>query len=74
MNYAWNSSKVDVSTGNFTGKIFKENKQVYLFNLIIPGKNANYNTRNTYKITLFHTKHNFFKNSFSHPLLLNGTS
>ena len=44
-------------------KIFKENKPVYLFNLI-PTKNSNYNTKNTDKITLFHTKHNFFKNSF----------
>ena len=44
-------------------KIFKENKPVYLFNLI-PSKNSNYNTRNTGKITPFHTKHNFFKNSF----------
>ena len=54
-------------------KIFKENKYIYLFNLI-PTKNSNYNSRNTDKITLFHTKHNFFKNSFLHPLLLNGTS
>ena len=44
-------------------KIFKENKPVYLFNLI-PTKNSNYNTRNTDKITLFPTKHNFFKNYF----------
>ena len=44
-------------------KIFKENKPVYLFNLI-PSKNSNYNTRNTDKITTFHTKHNFLKNSF----------
>ena len=44
-------------------KIFKENKPVYLFNLI-PTKSSNYNTRNTDNITLFHTKHNFFKNSF----------
>ena len=42
-------------------KIFKENKPVYLFSLI-PPKNPNYNTRNTNKITPFHTKHNFFKN------------
>ena len=33
-------------------KIFKENKPVYLFNLI-PSKNSNYNTRNTDKITPF---------------------
>ena len=44
-------------------KIFKENKPVYLFNLI-PSKNSNYNTRNTDKITPFHTKHNFFKKFF----------
>ena len=44
-------------------KIFKENKPVYLFN-IIPTKNSSYNTRNSDNITLFHTKHNFFKNSF----------
>ena len=54
-------------------KIFKENKPVYLFNLI-PTKFSNYNTSNTDKITLFCTKHNFFKNSFFHPLSLNGTS
>ena len=44
-------------------KIFKENKPVYLFNLI-PTKNLDYNTRNTEKTTLFCNKHNFFKNSF----------
>ena len=33
-------------------KILKENKPVYLFNLI-PSKNSNYNTRNTDKITPF---------------------
>ena len=44
-------------------KIFKENKPVYLFNLI-PSKIWNYNTRNTDKITPFHTKRNFFKNYF----------
>ena len=54
-------------------KIFKENKHIYLFNLI-PTKKLDYNTRNTDKITLFHTKHNFFKHCFFHPLLLNGTS
>ena len=43
-------------------KIFKQNKPVYLFNLITK-KDSNYNTRNTDKITLFHTKHSFFKNS-----------
>ena len=30
----------------------------------MPTKNLNYNTRNTDKITLFHSKHNFFRNSF----------
>ena len=39
-------------------KIFKEKKPLYLFNLI-PTKNSNYNTRNTDKITLSHTKHFF---------------
>ena len=40
----------------------KENKPVYLVNLL-PTKSSNENTRNADKITLFHTKHNFFKNS-----------
>ena len=44
-------------------KIFKERKPVYHTNLI-PTKNSNCNTRNTDKITLSHTKHNFFKNYF----------
>ena len=44
-------------------KIFKENKPVYLLNLI-PIKNSNYKTRNTDKIALFNNKHNFFQNSF----------
>ena len=39
-------------------KLFKENKPVYLSNLI-PTKNSNYNTRDADKIT-----HDFFKNSF----------
>ena len=42
-------------------KIFKENKPVYLLNLI-PSENSNCNTRNTYKITPFHSKRNFLKN------------
>ena len=29
--------------------------------MLIPTKNLNYNTRNTDKITLFYTKHNFFQ-------------
>ena len=45
-------------------KIFKENKPVYLFNLI-PIKNSNYNARNTDKTTIFHSKQNFFKKYFS---------
>ena len=45
-------------------KIFKENKPVYLFNLI-PTKNSNYNTRNTNKTTIFHSQQNFFKSFFS---------
>ena len=54
-------------------KLFKENKPVDLFNIILT-KFSNHNPRNGDKITLFHTKHNFFKNRFFHPLLLNGTS
>ena len=45
-------------------KIFKENKHIYLFNLI-PTKNLNYNTRNTEKSTLFHTKYSFFRKIIS---------
>ena len=44
-------------------KIFKENKPVYLFNLI-PTKNSNYNATNTDKTTIFHSKQNFFKKNF----------
>ena len=44
--------------------IFKENRPVYLFNLI-PTKNSNYSARNTDKTTLFHSKQNFFKKNFS---------
>ena len=44
-------------------KIFKEDKPVYLFNLI-PTKNSNYNTRHTDKINLIYAKHNFFKKIF----------
>ena len=55
-------------------KIFKENKSVYLFNLIAT-KNSSFNTRNTDKITLFRTKHKFSeKKFFFHPLLFNGRS
>ena len=42
---------------------FKENKPVYLVNLI-PTKNSNYSTRHADKLALFHPKHNFFKISF----------
>ena len=49
-------------------KIFQENKHIYLFN-VIPTKNLDYNTRNTDKITLFHTKHNFFKKNFSSTVI-----
>ena len=45
-------------------KIFKENKHIYLFNLI-PTKKLDYNTRNMDKITLFHTKHNYFNLFFT---------
>ena len=41
-------------------KIFHENEPLYLFNLI-PTKILNDNIRNTDKITLFRTKHNFYK-------------
>ena len=44
-------------------KIFKENKPVYLFNLL-PTKHLNYNKKNTDKITLFHAKHKFSKKPF----------
>ena len=50
-------------------KIFRENKPVYLFNLI-PTKNSNYNSRNTDKITLFTTTHNLLKNSFCPSLAI----
>ena len=43
--------------------------------MLISKKNLNYNTRNTDKIALFYTKHNFFQQkSFFYPLLLNGKS
>ena len=44
-------------------KTFKENKPASLLNLKLT-KIPSYNTRNTNEITLFPTKHNFFKNSF----------
>ena len=43
--------------------------------MLIPTKNLNYNTRNTDKIALFYTKHNFFqKKKNFYPRLLNGKS
>ena len=53
-------------------KIFEENKPVYPFNLI-PTKYLGYTSRNTDKIILFHTKHNFFKNVSFHLELLKGS-
>ena len=60
MNQVWHPSNVDVGKRNFAYfiRFSKENKPVYLLNLI-PTKNSSYNTRNTDKITAFHTKHNF---------------
>ena len=65
VNLAWNPSNVHVGTENFAYFIGFSRKKTpaYLFSLI-PSKSSNYNTRNTDKITPFHTKHNFFKNSF----------
>ena len=40
-------------------KILKENKPVYIYNLV-PTKNSHYNTRNTEKLIPFHIKHKFF--------------
>ena len=43
--------------------------------MLIPTKNFNYNIRNTDKIALFYTKHNFFQTKkFFYPLLFNGKS
>ena len=43
----------------------KNNSQIMNSNqlngMLIPKKNLNYNTRNTDKIALFYTKHNFFQ-------------
>ena len=50
-------------------KIFKENKHVYLFNLI-PIKKLDYNTGNIDKITLLHTKNNFFQTLFFPPTVI----
>ena len=65
MNWAWNTSNVNIGTRNFAYfiRFSKKINILYLFNLILT-KNLDYNTRNTDKITLFHTKHNFFKNYF----------
>ena len=60
-NQTWNPCSVDIGTGSFTYFIgCLKNRPVYLFNLTST-KNFNNNTRNTDKITLFQTKHNFFK-------------
>ena len=55
-----------VQKSSFILKMFKGSKLVFIFNLI-PTKSLDYNTKNTDKITLFHTKHNFFKIYFSPP-------
>ena len=47
---------------------------MFTFPILNQQKKLDYNTRNTDKITLFHTKHNIFKHCFFHPLLLNGIS
>ena len=44
-------------------KIIKEKSPDYLFN-IIAKNNSNHRTRNSYTISQFNIKHNFFKNSF----------
>ena len=54
-------------------KIVYKEEPVYVFNLISTKTKSNYNTKNTEKATLFHSKSNYFKNIFFHPLLLNGT-
>ena len=65
MNQAWNLSSVDVGTGNFAyfARFSKKKQPVYLFSRILT-KNSNCNSRNTDKIALFYTKHNFSKNYF----------
>ena len=73
MSQALNPSNVDVGTGNFAYFI-RFSKKINQFTNLIPTKNSNYNTRNTDKITIFHTKHDFSKILFFHPLLLNGIS
>ena len=47
MNSSWDPSNVDIETGSFQK----------------PTKLSKYNTSNTHESTLFHTNHNFFKNS-----------
>ena len=43
--------------------------------MLIPTTNLNYNIRNTDKIALFYTKHNFSQTkNFFYPLLFNGKS
>ena len=57
----------------FFHKIFNKKESVYVFNLIPTKTKSNYNNKNTNKATLFHSKSNYFKNIFFHPMLLNGT-
>ena len=54
-------------------KIFYKKEPVYVFNLISTKTKSNYNTKNTEKATLFHSKSNYFKNIFFHPMLFIGT-
>ena len=51
-------------------KVFKNEHPKYLFHLI-PVRCTSYATRTESNIPLIKTKHNFFKNSFFHLLLLN---
>ena len=46
-------------------KIIKNKSPPYLFDLI-PSSSRLHTTRNSDKVTLFKTRHNFFKNSFFH--------
>ena len=58
-------SNVSDGTENFDYFIRSSKKiNQFTFSNLIPTRNLNYNTRNTDKVTLFHTKYNFFKNSF----------
>ena len=50
-------------------KVFKNKSLRYLFN-IIPIRSPAYSTRNHVNIPLFKTNHNFFKNSFFPPTII----